>query len=882
MENERVSQPHSTPGATSTPGTTNGKPQLWAEHVEILRARAIPAAFALAHGLRSVDLGGMRSQREKLKSPPPWPHLPLPEGATGIAIEYQDTLDGVPRGRVRLDKTEFVRPGPIDGSHHGEHTVGLPRYICQAKPVTVVPYIPPEVFAIAGDTTKPLYVVEAPLKSLSLTANGFPAVGLGGVLAGATDSEVLTALGEIVISKELARVNWAGRVAYVVFDAGISDNPQVALGAARLALGLQRAGADVRFVVLPYFHPTESDPESGNFWARTDQGPDDYVARFGVESFKKLIDVAVPADPIARIAQAAAAPNRTEAVAHLLGELPVQAMIHEGGALVVDQVAVVAKIASVTKRSVQEAARTFAERLARRAQAEDPDWKGSLRRTASGGIAGAVENVLTVLAHDPAWAGVVGYNEFSERVVLRKPAPWDADDAPKFSHIPDTDAVDEDDVRLVAWFGRHYEAKIATAMAHEAIGVVAQRNRFHPVREYLDKLVWDGVERIAGRTSAGWLARYVGTDDTPYTRNVGRWWLISGVARIYQPGCLVKTMLVLVGPQDAKKSQAFFTLGGDWFMDDLRDIHSKDACQQLAGKWIIEFGEMAAWSKADAETGKRFISTRIDNYRPAYGRRNRDFRRQCIFGGTTNTGEFIGDSTGGARFWPVDVGTIDVEALRRDRAQLWAEAVILYKAGEKWWTEDESVLAAVRQEQDGRRKVHPWEAVVAEGLDAGWDETTDDELNVVKVPRPAKNETTTQYVIDCILRIPLAQQTKAVQTVVGEVMHAIGWVRRQRRIGERRVWFYVRRGSEGEGVPTVTTVTTATGGFPGDAGPKKQSSAAIPDCSSSDLGGDSGDGGDTPRKQAADRVTTSQTPGGDGGDRSTVPPADALPSLEDV
>jgi len=148
-----------------------------------------------------------------------------------------------------------------------------------------------------------------------MTANGFAAIGLGGVLAGANDKEVLDALDEIVVSKELARINWTRRIAYVAFDAGIADNPQVALGAARLALGLQRAGADVRFVSIPYYHPQDSDPVAGKIWSKHDQGPDDYIARCGVESFRKLVEHAVPADPIARISQAAALPNKTEAVA---------------------------------------------------------------------------------------------------------------------------------------------------------------------------------------------------------------------------------------------------------------------------------------------------------------------------------------------------------------------------------------------------------------------------------------------------------------------------------------------------------------------------------------------------------------------------------------
>lgn len=875
-------------GANGAPEQHPSKrlPALWSEHAAVLTARAIPVEFAVAHGLVSIDVGAVKASCKKYNSPPPFPHLPLHEGATGVLLPYQICLDDVPRARIRVDRTEVTLPGPVDGSHHGERTVSVPRYVCQAKPVTVVPYIPPEVFRVAGDVSIPIYIAEALLKALSLTANIGPAIGLGGVLAGATDTQVLDALGELVLCKEMQRIQWTGRLVYVVFDAGMQDNAMVALGAARVALALRHAGADVRLVNVPYAHPTETDAEAGKIIFPTDQGPDDFIARNGVPAFQRLVDAAVPADPVVRAFQASVGPNRTEAVAHLLGELPVQAMLHEGGALIIDQVAAVMKVAQVSKKAVQQAAQEFATRLVRRAEAADVGtWKTKLRRSSTGKVESTADNILTILANDPEWSGVLGFNEFSQRVVLRKEAPWDDDDAPKGSYRPDQEVSDADDFRFVSWLGRRFRMRVPTQMAHDAICTAAERTRFHPVREYLRKIVWDKVPRLGSNDAKGWLSTYVGVEDKPYARLVGRMWPISAVARIFRPGCLVKTMLVLCGPQDAKKSQTFSTLGGDWYMDDLRDIHSKDACQQLAGKWIVEMGEMAAWGKADAETGKRFISTRVDNYRPAYGRNARDFERQSVFGGTTNVGSFIGDPTGGSRFWPVDVGRIDIEALKRDRDQIWAEAVAAFDAGETWWTEDAADVTALRVEQEDRRKGDPWEAVIDAGLAAGWTETSDDNHDIVRIPRSEVNETTMEHVLGTIIGIPVAQQTQAHQMRVGACMTALGWIRVRRREGGSRVYFYVRTGVA---EPPAPDVGGAEASVPGEAVPM---SPPVPPNFQVDLGasatfstapsppnvipgGDSRDSGDSSQIRLRDGVPTSgpsADEGGTGGDSSTAP-----------
>jgi putative DNA primase/helicase len=846
---------------------------LWQEHQSVLAARCVPLATAVSNGLYSVDLAAEKHFRAKYRLKKQWADLPL-YPTTGLLIPYQTTLDGIDRWRVRSDRTEVPQPGPIDGSHHGETTVQIPRYICQVG-VPVVPYIPQEVFPLFGDTATPLYIVEAPLKALALTGNGFPAIGLGGVLAGATDKAVLDSLGEVAISRELNRVNWKGRVAYVVFDAGITDNPMVAMGAARLATALKQAGADVRFVIMPFYHPQESDPEAGRIWSRSDQGPDDFLARNGVEAFQALVETAVPADPVARFGAALAHPNRNDAVVRLLGDLPVQAMLHTGGDIIIDQVAVTVKVANVGKRAVQQAVKSFSERIAARAASNAPSWTTTLRRTPSGMVMGTVSNALIVLTSDDRIRCALGYDELREEPVWLQRPPWEPMNTP-FKERPVGDA---DGTRLVAWLDAGHGVRISIDAGHKVIDARAEERKFHRVRDYLGSVRHDGVERVAGRNGPGWLTTYLGVHDSPYVRAVGRMFLIGAVARIRQPGCKLDTMLVLEGEQGLRKSTSVEVLfGAEYFSDQLSEVTTKDASSDLRGKWGIEWSELDNLSRPESSSVKKFITRMTDDYRPAYGRRNIRVPRQCVFVGTTNKGEYLKDETGNRRFWPVRCESdINIEALRRDRDLLWAEAVALYEAHERWWfdSSDPDLLAAAREEQAARRVPDPWEATVAKALDEGEDETTDAQMNVVKVPRPAMLTTTTEFVLSSVLKIPEDRQNRALQTRVGEVMHALGWVRRQIHGGDR---YYERasaptpRGPSGAAAGSVgaTTATTATtGSLDSEPIPAHYfSSLSQPNMKA---GGYGGDGGCDASNEVVPRVTTCADDGGCGGCAADAP-----------
>jgi predicted P-loop ATPase len=184
------------------------------------------------------------------------------------------------------------------------------------------------------------------------------------------------------------------------------------------------------------------------------------------------------------------------------------------------------------------------------------------------------------------------------------------------------------------------------------------------------------------------------------------------------PGCKADTVLVLEGNQGVRKSTALRTLAGDdWYLEIVGGIDAKSTAEQFRRKWLVEIGELSAMRRTDLETFKGFVSRTADNYRPPYAKRARDFRRQCLMAGTTNSHAYLHDETGGRRFWPVRITKdVDIPSLARDRAQLLAEAVVRLDEGASWHISDPSLLSSAKAEQDSRYQEDPWHDRISEWL----------------------------------------------------------------------------------------------------------------------------------------------------------------------
>ena len=290
------------------------------------------------------------------------------------------------------------------------------------------------------------------------------------------------------------------------------------------------------------------------------------------------------------------------------------------------------------------------------------DWHDRLIRTSKGYASACLENALVALKCAPGWRGVLHYDESALHVVAQVQPPW----AP-LRDVPFR-WRDDDDVRTAAWLQRH-GIMVSKEIADQAIQTIAQDHPFHPIRDYLNGLHWDKVPRIDY-----WLTLYMSVEPSRYVAAVGAKWLIGAVARVFKPGCKNDTCLVLEGPQGLLKSTALRTLAGSGFADEIADLGTKDAALQLRGVWIIELAELDAIGRAEASRIRHSPGRTTSRYRPPYGRHPIEVPRK-VFAGTVNHDDYLGDETGGRRFWPVvRCGKVEIEDLRQYRDQLWAEA----------------------------------------------------------------------------------------------------------------------------------------------------------------------------------------------------------------
>jgi predicted P-loop ATPase len=392
------------------------------------------------------------------------------------------------------------------------------------------------------------------------------------------------------------------------------------------------------------------------------------------------------------------------------------------------------------------------------------DWRHKCQTDKDGNPRPNLANTMLALRDDANLSDLFAFDQMSRITMLTRevPGPVLQADAAVFESRPvrDTDVTALQEFMQLA--GLENLSKDTT---HQAVDLRATERAYHPVRNYLNAVRWDGVPRLPP-----WLAVYLGAQPSAYASGIGTMFMVAMVARVFDPGCKCDYMLVLEGAQGARKSTACAILGGTWFSDAMPDLRAgKDVSQHLNGKWLIEVAEMSSLDKAEAAALKAFITRPVERYRPSYGRKEVVEPRQCVFIGTTNKTAYLRDETGARRFWPVAVGRIDSDALARDRDQLFAEAVTLYRSGVKWWPDQAFEAQHIAPQQEARYEADAWEQAVAAWL------ATQHRVTILEVARSA-------------LSIETAKLGTADQRRISAILERLGWTRTTRGPNGERFW----------------------------------------------------------------------------------------------
>ncbi|WP_338865162.1 VapE domain-containing protein [Myxococcus stipitatus] len=376
-------------------------------------------------------------------------------------------------------------------------------------------------------------------------------------------------------------------------------------------------------------------------------------------------------------------------------------------------------------------------------------------------------NLHTVLTRSPEWRGTIRFNAVTKDLEYSG------------GPLPEGTPVEGMDGDIAFWFQRSEYGRLGlfprAAHVREVLRQVAMKNTYDPLRDYLEGLVWDGVPRADTM-----LEHYFGAQgDTEHLRTISGKWLISAVARALRPGCKVDTVLILEGPQGLRKSSAFRVLAGEWFCDAPINVRDKDSAALASRHWQIEMAEVTTLRGSDAEELKAYVSRSEDTYRPPYGRVTVKTPRRCVLVGTTNSAEYLrADPSGYRRWWPVRCTRINIDGLREVRDQLWAEAVVRFNAGEKWWLdEEESERAELQAQERSESNGGPDDSILQ------W---------LMTLPPEKRTELTTEQVArDALLLTTPGQIPRAVRIDVGRALRRIGFQRAQRRIAGVQTWVYL-------------------------------------------------------------------------------------------
>ena len=334
----------------------------------------------------------------------------------------------------------------------------------------------------------------------------------------------------------------------------------------------------------------------------------------------------------------------------------------------------------------------------------DSEWAKDLKRKQNGEIKSTIDNVRLILNGDPLLAGRFALNKFAGRGEVLDALPWEQSKRRRLWSDTDSNGL--------YWYLEKVYGITSRGNIDSALDIHASEHAFNEVQDYITGLHWDGTPRLDTL-----FIDYLGAVNSRYNRVVCRKSFTAAIARAMQPGCKYDSMLILAGPQGIGKSTLLDRMSKGWFNDSIRTFEGKDASELLQGVWLVEVSELEAFRKTDVSRIKQFLSLRHDRYRAAYGRHVKELPRCCVFFGTTNTSDFLQDTTGNRRFLPVDVGvephpkTVWKDLTDEVIDQVWAEAKTRWQSGEALYLTGE-VEAEAKLKQEEHREVSVREGII--------------------------------------------------------------------------------------------------------------------------------------------------------------------------
>jgi predicted P-loop ATPase len=369
----------------------------------------------------------------------------------------------------------------------------------------------------------------------------------------------------------------------------------------------------------------------------------------------------------------------------------------------------------------------------------------------------SLANVSKILQAHPIFKGHIWFDDFRGAVyhTLRGPTPvrWtDAETRALTVNI-------QQQLRL---------PKFYTRIVEEGLQHAAECNRRNSLTAWLDGLEpWDGIERLDM-----WLADCAGVEFNEYSKAIASNWLIAMVARAYKPGCKMDNMPVLEGVSGLNKTQLLEVLGDEWYKPLPMEFGSKDFLQALRGAWLVEIPDMTGFGRVAHSAILATLTIRNDTYRAPYGREPQEYARTCVFAATSETDDYLSDTRGKRRYWPLRCTDINLDALRANREQLFAEAIVRYRAGGKWYLMPKG---ETEDEQSARASGDPWEDLIAPKLDARWQEFL----------ATGRKLTTGEILTNMVYKEP-SQQSDVDAKRVARIMITLGF--RHKRLSREKWW----------------------------------------------------------------------------------------------